>query len=80
MERKESTHQTVKQLDIECLFLDVGQCGRCRKTVQNLQVAIEILRSPLASRGIELVLREVQVESAEQAIRERLVISPTIRI
>jgi hypothetical protein len=69
-----------KMLQIDYLFLDLHRCTRCQGTDQNLAAAIEALRPRLAAAGTEVSLQKILVESAEQAVRERFVTSPTIRI
>ncbi|MDR0478825.1 MAG: arsenite efflux transporter metallochaperone ArsD [Burkholderiaceae bacterium] len=72
------TNQPV--ITIELLFLDLETCDRCCDTDDNLDTAIEQIRSELEVKGTTVNVRRQHVTSQEQAIALGFEISPTIRV
>jgi len=69
-----------RQLVIEFLYLDLSICTRCQGAGDSLQEAIDEVAHVLAQTGVEVVVRKIHVETAEQALALGFVSSPTIRI
>lgn len=65
---------------VELLALDLQTCGRCTGTEASVEAAVAELQPILAEAGVRLEFRRTVVKSAEQAIAERFLSSPTIRI
>lgn len=81
-------HQTSKHADtvtprvieVELLALDLSSCTRCVGTLENIEIAIDTVRSVLEVTGIQVNVRRLVIESEEQARQYRFVTSPTVRI
>lgn len=69
-----------QEVRIDFLYLDLGQCGRCRNSRTALEAALEATHPALAAMGRSVVVRDTHVTSLDQARRENFVASPTIRI
>lgn len=74
------TIPSLRVIDVELLALDLGTCTRCLGTLENIEAAIETVRSVLEVTGTEVRLKKILIESEEQARQHRFVASPTIRI
>lgn len=81
-------HQTSKHADtvappvieVELLALDLSSCTRCVGTLENIERAIDTVRSVLEVTAIQVNVRKLVIESEEQARQYRFVTSPTVRI
>lgn len=60
--------------------MDLNVCVPCRGTDSSLEEAISEVSSILEATGIEVDVRKIHVQSAEQALELGFVSSPTIRI
>lgn len=69
-----------RTLRVDFLFLDRNDCDRCSGTEDSLHRAIDRLAPLFDDLGVEIVVRNVRVETAADARRIRLASSPTIRI
>lgn len=69
-----------KRLEIEFLYLDLSVCAPCQGTEANLEEAIAEVAHVLKATGVEVVIRNINVLSEEQARELKFVSSPTIRI
>ena len=67
-------------LQVQFLFLDEDVCQPCSGTAQALDEAVQITSAPLAAMGVELKVTKTHVVDKEQAIAQKLLTSPTIRI
>jgi hypothetical protein len=67
-------------MDIEFLFLDLEVCEPCRGTDSSLEEALVEVSHVLEATGIEVNVRKIHVQSAEQALELGFVSSPTIRV
>ena len=65
---------------VQFLFLDEDVCKPCSGTAQALDEAVEITSAPLAAMGINLKVEKVHVVDKEEAVAQKLLTSPTIRI
>ncbi len=69
-----------RTLLVEFLHLDLTTCDRCIGTQKNLLEALELVRPGLDAINVELLLRNVHVQTEADARAHRLLTSPTIRI
>ena len=69
-----------RTLAVDFLFLDREVCRRCRGTEESLHAALDRVNGLLADLGVDVVLRNVHVETASDARRTGLEASPTVRI
>lgn len=69
-----------KRINIEFLYLDLNVCKPCQGTENSLEDAISDVAKVLEATNVEVVIKKINVTSAEQAINLRFVSSPTIRI
>ncbi|MHB8182521.1 MAG: DUF2703 domain-containing protein [Candidatus Desulforudaceae bacterium] len=69
-----------RYLDIEFLYIDLSVCTRCQGTEGSLQEAVNEVARLLAATGVEVKVRSIHIQTAEQALEQRFVSSPTIRI
>ena len=76
----EAPHTETKTLRLEFLFLDETVCKPCSGTGRALEEAIEIVAKPLESSGRSLEINRVHIATRQDAISNRLIMSPTIRI
>ncbi|MGH7628847.1 MAG: DUF2703 domain-containing protein [Gemmatimonadales bacterium] len=67
-------------IEIELLALDLSSCTRCVGTLDNIERAIDTVRSVLEVTGARVNVRKLVIESEEQARQYRFVTSPTVRI
>jgi hypothetical protein len=65
---------------VELLALDLETCGRCTGTESNVEAAVAALRPVLAEAGVALEFRRTVISTADRAVAERFVSSPTVRI
>lgn len=65
---------------VEFLFLDESVCQPCSGTAQALDEAVQITSAPLAAMGVNLKVQKAHVINKEEAITQKLLTSPTIRI
>ena len=79
-ETPDSRPTTAAHLDIELLYLDLSQCGRCKGALTALETAIEATRPALQAMGMTPALVGKHVTSLDQARAEAFVASPTIRV
>ena len=68
------------RVTIDFLYLNLGECDRCRGTNEQLESALPIITQTLAASGFEVELRKIQVKSLPQAAALGFVVSPTIRV
>ena len=69
-----------RTLAVDFLFLDRESCRRCRGTEESLRAALDRVGPLLADLGVDVALRNVRVETAADARRTGLEVSPTIRV
>ncbi|MGC8719024.1 MAG: DUF2703 domain-containing protein [Thermodesulforhabdaceae bacterium] len=69
-----------KILNVELLAIDLNTCDRCSPTRDQLRTAVRLLTPVAEALGIELRLREIVVQTPEQAKELGLLSSPTIRL
>ncbi len=68
------------RLEIEFLYLDLSLCQRCRETESTLAGAVAEVARVLEAAGIQVTIRNIHVQTEEQARAVGLLSSPTIRI
>ncbi|MFC4248240.1 DUF2703 domain-containing protein [Natribaculum luteum] len=69
-----------RTLTVDFLYLDREVCSRCRGTEAALGDALERVAPLLADLGVDVAVRTVHVQSAADARRVGLEVSPTIRV
>ena len=69
-----------RTLAVDFLSLDCETCRRCGGTEEALRLALDRVGGLLADLGVGVVLRNVRVETAADARRTALEISPTVRV
>jgi len=69
-----------RRLEIEFLYLDLSVCTRCQGTKSTLEEAIAEAARVLEATGIQVTVRNIHVQTEEQARELGFVSSPTIRI
>jgi hypothetical protein len=69
-----------QKINIEFLYLDLEECGRCRGTNANLDAAVAEVSKILKEAGVAVSVKKTQVTSERQARKLELVTSPTIRV
>jgi len=74
------TARPTRTIEIELLALDLDTCGRCTGTERNLEGAVAAVSDLFREAGTEVRVTRRVIRSAEEAIRHRLVSSPTIRL
>lgn len=67
-------------VDLELLAIDLSTCTRCTGSMTNIETALALTESVLDAAGIEAHVQKRVIETEEQALRHRFLISPTIRI
>ncbi|MEM6677289.1 MAG: DUF2703 domain-containing protein [Pseudomonadota bacterium] len=70
----------VDAIRLEFLFLDETLCKPCRGTDEALDEAIRIVAAPLDALGLRLEVARILIATEEEAVTNRLLSSPTIRI
>lgn len=70
----------MKKVLVEYLYLDLVTCDRCVGTDQVLEQVIDMLRPVLFEAGYALGYRKKQMATAEDAVKNRFLSSPTIRV
>lgn len=80
MTPKTTLNPVSRTLTIELLALDLSTCARCTGSLSNVEQAIAILQSILASTGTAIQFHKIVVESEAQAQQLQFVSSPTIRV
>ena len=68
------------RLEIDFLYLDLTECGRCQGTNQQLEAALPIITVVLDASGFELKMRKIHIQNPQQAAALGFVVSPTIRV
>lgn len=71
---------TLKQLIIDFLYLDLSVCERCQSTHQNLEEAIDLLQPVFNKLGYQIKINQINVNTEELAKQHKFVSSPTIRV
>ena len=69
-----------RTLAIDFLFLDRETCRRCGDAEKSLRAALDRVGGLLADLGVAVVRRDVHVETAADARRTGLEVSPTVRV
>lgn len=69
-----------KVLDVDFLYIDLNECGRCKGTDAALDEALSEARLALSSTGVEIRLNKTLVKTRQQAIDARFASSPTIKV
>lgn len=69
-----------KVLEVDFLFIDLNECGRCKGTDAALEEALSEARLALGSTGVEIRLNKILVKTRQQAIDARFASSPTIKV
>jgi hypothetical protein len=70
----------MEPIHIELLALDLATCGRCTRTSQNLDDALQQVAETLRATDTEVTVTKTVVRTLEEAERLRFVSSPTIRV
>ena len=65
---------------VQFLFLDENVCQPCSGTADALDEAVQITAASLAAMGVDLKVEKSHVIGKEEAIAQKLLTSPTIRI
>ena len=65
---------------VQFLFLDEDVCQPCSGTAEALDEAVQITAAPLAAMGVDLKVEKAHVIGKAEAIAQKLLTSPTIRI
>lgn len=68
------------RLVVELLALDLSTCGRCLGTGDGLDGAMQSLGPALREAGVDVEMRRIVVQTAEEAEALRFAVSPTIRV
>ena len=69
-----------KTLNVDLLVIDLNTCKRCVPTGDQLRAAVRLLTPVADALEIDLRHREIVVKTPEQAKRNALLSSPTIRL
>jgi hypothetical protein len=72
--------ESMQEVVIDFLYLDLETCTRCRGTDANLGTALAQVGHALDAAGVDVLVRKTLVASAEQAQALGFVSSPTIRV
>lgn len=72
--------QSLRNLQIDFLFLDLNSCTRCRGTDRSLGEALTVVADVLLAAGLAVEVNRVHVATEELARAWRFVSSPTIRV
>jgi hypothetical protein len=67
-------------LNVDLLVIDLSTCKRCVPTGDQLQRAVTLLDPVARALGITLRFREIVVQTPQEARKQSLASSPTIRI
>lgn len=68
------------KIDVELIALDLKTCTRCVGTLSKIEQALRIVQPVLNELEIQARLSQIIVKTEEEATRQRLVTSPTVRI
>ncbi|GEM_PF-820264 len=79
LETKEAPTER-KTLNVDLLVIDLNTCERCVPTGDQLRVAVRLLTPVADALEMDLRHREIVVKTPEQAKRNGLLSSPTIRL
>ena len=79
IQSKEKT-DTRKIMNVDLLVIDLSTCKRCVPTGDQLRFAIQLLNPVAEALGIELRHHEIVVQTPEEAKKNALISSPTIRL
>jgi hypothetical protein len=71
---------TLRQIDVDFLFLDLKTCTRCVGTDKNLEQALASVEQVLRMAGAELSVNKIFIDSTEKARAHHFITSPTIRV
>jgi hypothetical protein len=80
VDRQTPATYTRETVTVDLLFLDRTECDRCAGAAQALDAAVDRVAALLADLGVDLRYRQVHVESARDARRVGLSLSPTVRV
>ncbi len=80
VEERSADEHARRTLTVDFLYLDREVCSRCRGTEAALEDALERVAPLLADIGVDVAVRTVHVQSAADARRVGLEVSPTIRV
>ena len=72
--------ETKERVTIDFLYLDLGECDRCKGTNEQLKSALPIITQALEASDFEVEVRKIHVQSLQQAAALSFVVSPTIRV
>jgi len=67
-------------LNVDLLVIDLDTCKRCVPTGERLKEAVKLLAPVAEELDIELLYREFVLKTPEEAKRQGLLSSPTIRL
>lgn len=76
----EDVQATKKVLNIDLIVIDLNTCSRCVPTGDQLKRAVNLLGPVADVLGIELIHREIVVQTPQEAKNHALLSSPTIRL
>lgn len=71
---------TQKSINIDFLYLDTTICTRCQDTETNLDDSLNDVAEVLNNIGFQVKLNKIHIETKDQAIKQKFVSSPTIRV
>ena len=69
-----------KEIRIDYLYLDLNTCARCVGTDKVLEEVIRELTPAFALAGYRILFQKKEIASEKDAVRNRFVSSPTIRV
>ena len=72
--------QPTKKIKIDYLFLDLNTCDRCVGTDSVLEKVIQELSPAFALAGYRISYQKIEIATVQDAINNRFVSSPTIRV
>ncbi len=76
----EMQQNTKKKVEIDFMYIDLEVCTRCMGTDDNLDKALQTVRSVLEAAGAEVTVRKTLIDSESKALELEFVSSPTIRV
>jgi len=76
----EAKKTTSKKIRIDYLYLDLNTCDRCVGTDAVLENVIKKLSPAFALAGYRVLYRKIEIATEQDAVINRFVSSPTIRV
>lgn len=75
-----SEKKKIKEIKIEYLYLDLNICDRCIGTDDVLEEVIHVLSPAFDIAGYSIVYNKIEIKTEKDAIENRFLSSPTIRV